>query len=141
MYALTKSMTRLATTTIKREDDDQALDRRVVTVLEVHHERMPEAGPVERRLGEHGAGQEERHGETDDGDHRNECVPERVVVDDRVLVDPSRSRSLDVVVLHRADHVDADQPDEDPGRDEAERHRGQDEVLDRRPRARSSCGR
>ena len=68
--------------------------------------------------------------QADDRDHGDERVPERVVVDDRVLVDPARPRRLDVVVLHRPDHVHADQPDEHAAVDEPERDGGQDQVPD-----------
>ena len=74
--------------------------------------------------------EQERDRQADDGDHGNERVPERVVVDDRVLVDPARPRCLDVVVLHRADHVHPDQPDEHARRHEPEGDRGQDQVPD-----------
>ena len=50
----------------EREDDDDPLDGGVVAVLQVDDQRVPDAGPVERRLGEDGAGQQERDGETDD---------------------------------------------------------------------------
>ncbi len=51
------------------------------------------------------------------------------MIDDRALVDPTRAGSLDVVVLHRPDHVDPDEADEDARRDEPERDRRKDQVL------------
>ena len=131
MYALTKSMITLATTDDEREDDDDPLDGRVVTVLEVRDERVADARPVERRLRQHGSRQQQGDGQAHDRDDRNERVPEGVLVDDRALVDAPRTCSLDVVVLHRADHVDANQSDEDARGHEAERDGRQHQVLDR----------
>ena len=124
------SMIRLASDDDEREHDDDSLDGGVVAVAEVVEQCRPDPGPVERRLGEHGSRQEQRDREADDRDHRNERVPKRVVVHDRVLVDPAGTGCLDVVVLHRADDVDAHEADEHAGRDETERDRGQDQVLD-----------
>ena len=113
MNAFTKSMTMLDEHDDEREDDDDALHGGIVAVLEVDEELVADARPVERRLGEDRAAEQERELEADDGDDGDERVLERVPVDDRALVDAARPRRLDVVLLQRPDDVDPDEPDED----------------------------
>ena len=60
MYALTKSMTHAHGDDDEREDDDDPLHGRVVAVLEVDDELVADARPVERRLGQDRAAEQQR---------------------------------------------------------------------------------
>ena len=92
-------------------------------------------GPVEGRLGQHRAAEQQRHLQAHDRHDRHERVPERVAVDDVALGDrrapapPRRSRRRSVwTTLTRTSRMKT------PPITQAERHRRQDQVLARRPR-------
>ncbi len=131
MYAFTKSMIRLASDDDEREHDDDSLHRRVVAVPEVVEQAswpMPgQLNVVSVSTAPDRSSATVRPTTVITG---TSAFLKRVVVHDRVLVDPASPGGLDVVVLHRADDVDPDEADEHAGRDETERDRGQDQVLD-----------
>ena len=118
----------------EREDDDDSLHRRVVAVLRgTCTGSWPIPGQLNVVSVSTAPPSRSASWRPTTVIDRDERVRERVPVHDRALVDPARPGRLDVVLLQRPDHVDADEPDEDAAVHEAEGRRGQDEVLDHVP--------
>ena len=73
----------------------------------------------------------------DDRDRRRQRVPQHVLADDDGGREPLEVRRSRVVGVERLDHAGARDAGDVPEQDDAERHRGQQQVLDLRQRARA----
>ena len=80
-----------------------------------------QALPLERRLGEHRAAEQQRDLQADDGDDRDQRRPVGVLASAAgARCTPRERAGLDVAHAERADDVGAHQPEEDPGGEQAE---------------------
>ena len=123
------SIRKLAAQTISAISGDDALDGEEVASDEVLGELVAEALPLERRLGEDRAAQQQGDLQAHDGDDRHERVAERVLVHHPPLGHAAGAGRRHVVHAQRLQQVDADEAEEDAAGEQAERDRRQHRVL------------
>src|SRR5882762_7344143 len=87
----------------RRDDQVHRLDDRVVELVEGLEEKEPDTGQSEDRLDDHGAADVERHLQTDQADHRDQRVLERMAEHDRPLAEALGPGGPDVFL---AQHVE-----------------------------------
>src|SRR5437588_768985 len=83
----------------RRGDQDHALHDGIGAAQHRGDDQAPEPGNVEDDLGDHGAADQDRHRDPDDGDDRDERIAERVYPHDGPLRYTLRPRRPDVVLL------------------------------------------
>ena len=111
-----------------------ALDDRVVAVEDRVDERVADTRQAEDDLDDRRAAHQDPHLEPDDGDDRDQGVPERVPRDHDLALHPFRARRAHVVLPEHLQHRGADHAHHDREREHGDRDRREDElaqVLDR----------
>ena len=130
MSAYEMSTIRLTKTNDEREEQDPALEHRVVAVEDRVAEPRAHPGEGEHRLGQHRAREQQPDLEADDRRHRQQRVPQDVAAVDGARRQSLRARRAHVVLVLHVEHGGAGDARDDRERDRAERDRGQDQVLE-----------
>src|SRR6266480_2254958 len=115
------------------EQEDRRLHHGIVAVVDRLHRQAPDPRPREDRLGDHRAAEERAELDPDDRDDRDRGVLERVLPDDRGVAHALGPRRPDVVLVQHLEHPRACEPRDARGREEPERDRRQQEVLEPPP--------
>jgi len=97
----------------KADGEDAALDEGIVAVGDGGEGEAADTGPAEDRLGDDGSGEERAELETDDGEDRDECVPQRVAINDGAFRQAFGAGGADVVLTQFFKHGCADHACED----------------------------
>ena len=127
------STTRFTSTNTNGEEEDPALEHRVVAVEDRVAEPRPDPGIREHGLGQDRSGEKQPCLEPDDRHHRKQRVPEDVAAVDDGRRNALRPRSAHVVLVLDVEHRGARDASDDGKRDRGERDGGEDEVLDHVP--------
>jgi hypothetical protein len=106
------------------DEQDEALQHRVVTQPDGLVEVLAHAVDGEDRLGEHGAGQQQPELQPDGGDDRQQRVAHDVAVVDHPRGQPLGLGGAHVVLVHHLGDSGPGDADDDRQRDGPERHRG-----------------
>ena len=112
-----------------RDEQDPALDHRVVAVLDRLLQPRPDPGIREHRLGQDRAREQQPDLQADDRRHGQERVPQNVTGVDGARRQPLRARGPDVVLVLHVEHRGARDARDDRQRDRAQRDRGQDQMF------------
>src|SRR6266545_6523681 len=114
-----------------RDQQDAALDHRIVAGEDRVHHEPSDAWQGEHRLDEDRASQQRAELQADHGDYRIQRVAERVLVDDESIGHAIRAQRPDEVLADDFEHRRAGQAGLVCGARYAEHDRGQDQVLRR----------
>ncbi len=109
-------------------DEDDALDQRVVPLVDRVDRQPPEAGDDEDLLGDDGPRDQRAELQADHRRDRDQAVADGVDADDAPLRQPLRPRRPDVVGRERVEHRGAHLPHQHGRQRRAEHERGQEHV-------------
>ena len=112
------------------KEEVDARDHRIVTVRQRRDEQRPQSGQVEQRLDDHRAPHQDRHLQSDEGDHRDQRVLHGVADDNQPLAQPLGPRRPDVVLPQHLQHHGARHPHGGGRRGRPQNQAGDDEYAD-----------
>jgi hypothetical protein len=113
-----------------RRDQDDTLNQRVIPGEDRLHDEPPEAGHHEDLLGHHGTAHEGPHLEAQDGDDRNETIPEGMTEHDHPFRQVLAVRGPDIIRTHDLDHAVAGLAHQHGRQRAAEHERGHEHALE-----------
>ena len=111
------------------DDDEDAHQHRIVAREDRVEGQAADAGPREHRLGQHRAGDQRPQVEADDGDDRQDGVPQRMHQHDAALRHALRAGIGDVFQAQHVDHAGARDPRDQRQVEDRQRDGRQDQVV------------